>query len=356
MNICAKVSIIVLSVVLCGCSKIVHRQQPSAVYVETMVVSPSSMTAGHSRYVGEVCAGRETSLSMQSGGRVLWLGCRDGERVESGQVLVRIDSTQSVNALRSAEASLRHAQDGYNRVKQVYAKGGVTEQQMVEIESELVQAESMYSAARRRVEECTLRSPFAGVISGMRLSVGETVTPGAVLFSVLDISSLSVRFSVPEGEIGEIDRYAQREKTAALKENSYSGTVDVPAAGVELPIRITEKSVRANPLTHAYIVTAAIQGGAGVLMPGMVGKVKIDRCAAGSGQTIVIPAHCVLLMPKGPTVWVVEDGKAVRRSIEVSGYQAGGVQVSSGLQAGDTLVVEGYQKLYSGVKTATLKE
>ena len=334
--------------------------------VETMVVSPSSMVTGHSRYVGEVCAGRETVLSMQSGGRVLWLGCRDGERVESGQVLVRIDSTQSVNALRSAEASLRHAQDGYDRAKHVYAKGGVTEQQMVEIESELVQAESMYAAAQRRVDECTLRSPFTGVVSGMKLSVGETVTPGVPLFSVLDISSLSVRFSVPEGEIGGIDRFAERAKTASLKEQRYSGTVEVPAAGVELPIRITEKSVQANPLTHAYSVTAKIQGGGGVLMPGMVGKVRLqtadaqsrktDALKEESGETIVIPAHCVLLMPKGPTVWVVEDGRAVRRAIEVSGYQAGGVQVSSGLQAGDTLVVEGYQKLYSGAKTASLKE
>ena len=98
---------ILLVLLVCGCSKIVHKPQAvSAVQVETMVVSPSSMVTGHSRYVGEVCAGRETVLSMQSGGRVLWLGCRDGERVESGQVLVRIDSTQSVNALRSAEARL----------------------------------------------------------------------------------------------------------------------------------------------------------------------------------------------------------------------------------------------------------
>ncbi|MBO4666361.1 MAG: efflux RND transporter periplasmic adaptor subunit [Paludibacteraceae bacterium] len=333
---------ILLVLVLCGCSKIVHKPKvPSAVHVETVVVAPQ-LSHAQSRYVGEVCAVRETPLSMQSAGRVLEIGCRDGERVRKGQVLVRIDSTQSVNALRSAEASLRHAQDGYDRAKQVHTKGGVTDQQMVEIESQLTQAESMYAAAKRRVEECTLRSPFDGVVSGLKLSIGETVTPGIQLFSILDISSLSVRFSVPEGEIGGVE--------------SNSGTVEVPAAGVELPIRITEKSVRANTLTHAYSVTAAIKGGVGVLMPGMVGKVRLETSSQTEHgpaspdriQTIVIPAHCVLLMPKGPTVWVVENGKAVRRAIEVSGYQANGVQVSSGLEVGDTLVVEGYQKLYTG--------
>jgi len=325
--------------VLCGCGKIVHKPKPvPAIHVETVVVAPQ-LTYAHSRYVGEVCANRETPLSMQSSGRVLWLGCKDGERVQAGAVLVRIDSTQSVNALRSAEASLRHAQDGYDRAQQVYAKGGVTAQQMVEIESSLAQAQSMYAAAKRRVEECTLRAPHAGVVSGMSLSVGQSVTPGVTLCTLLDISSLSVRFSVPEGEIN------------GLTEDE--GVVEVPAAGVVLPIRITEKSVRANALTHAYSVTASIKGGTQVLMPGMVGKVTMESEHPGE---IVIPARCVLLMPQGPTVWVVEDGMAVRRYIEVSGYQANGVQVCKGLQAGDTLVVEGYQKLYSGAKTTTLKE
>ena len=178
-----------------------------------------------------------------------------------------------------------------------------------------------------------MSAPFDGVVSGFNLSVGQTITPGIQLFSVLDISSLSVRFGVPEDEINQL--------------TETDGIVDVPAAGAVLPIRITEKSVSANPVTHSYAVTAKIIGGTKVLMPGMVGKVTMH--SEGSGE-IVIPAHCVLLMPKGPTVWVVEDGKAVRREIEVNGYQANGVQISSGLQAGDTLVVEGYQKLYTGCK------
>ena len=324
---------ILLVLLVCSCSKIVHKpQQPAPIRVETIVVVPQA-TNIHSRYVGEVAAIRETPLSMQSAGRVLKVGCHDGERVKQGQVLVQVDSTQAVNALRSAEASLHHAQDGYDRAKQVHVKGGVTDQQMVEIESQLTQAQSMYDAARRRVEECTMSAPFDGVVSGFNLSVGQTITPGIQLFSVLDISSLSVRFGVPEDEINQL--------------TETDGIVEVPAAGAVLPIRITEKSVSANPVTHSYAVTAKIIGGTKVLMPGMVGKVTMH--SEGSGE-IVIPAHCVLLMPKGPTVWVVEDGKAVRREIEVNGYQANGVQISSGLQAGDTLVVEGYQKLYTGCK------
>ena len=108
----------------------------------------------------------------------------------------------------------------------------------------------------------------------------------------------------------------------------------------------------ANALTHTYDVTARIQGGAEVLMSGMVGIVSVESKAENqtSKAAIVIPAKCVLLKPEGPTVWVVENGEAVRRSIVSGGYQADGVQISEGLQPGDTLITEGYQKLYTGCK------
>ncbi len=331
-----RLSIAVLAIiVLCSCAKIERKaKEPAPIRVETIVVQPQAMQTS-SRYIGTIEASRETPLSMQSAGRVTETGCRNGERVRKGQVLLRIDSTQAGNALRSAEASLRHAEDGYNRAKQVYAKGAVTDQQMVEIESKLTQAQSMVETAQRLVEECTIYAPFDGVVSGFDITVGQTVSPGIKLFSLLDLSSLIVRFGVPESEINSI--------------SNGRGEIEVPAINSVLPIRITEKSVSANPVTHSYSVTAEISGGTRELMPGMVGKVTVgnQQKNANTGE-IIIPAHCVLLMPQGPTVWVIEAGKAARRDIIVDGYLANGVRVKEGLQAGDRLVVEGFQKLYKG--------
>ena len=86
-------------------------------------------------------------------------------------------------------------------------------------------------------------------------------------------------------------------------------------------------------------------------MSGMVGKVMVngERLKMNS-EGVVIPAKCVLLKPEGHTVWVIEQGSAVRRDIVVDGYQADGVRVKNGLQPGDTLIIEGYQKLYNGCK------
>lgn len=326
--------IVIIGLVLMSCGK--HKevqQEERPMKVRTMVIEPQA-TSSFSRYAGTIEPARETPLSMQSAGRIVSIEVKNGERVKAGQKILAIDNTQAMNALRSAEASLQHAQDGYNRVKSVHAKGVVSDQKMVEIESQLTQAKSLYAAAKKQLDECTLVAPCEGIVSGLDVQPGQTVIPGTKLCTMLDLSGFTVRFSVPEAEV----------KNLAAK-----GEVECSAADTVLPITITEHTMTANALTHTYDVTARIQGGAEVLMSGMVGVVRVKN-ERMKEEGIVIPAKCVLLKPEGPTVWVVENGEAVRRLIVSGGYQADGVQVREGLLPGDTLIIEGYQKLYTGCK------
>lgn len=329
-----------IGIVLClvACSRREGANTDKApIKVKTIVVAPQD---GHavSRYVGTIEPARETPLSMQSAGRIVSVPVNNGQRVQAGQTILAIDNTQALNALHTAEASLRHAQDGYDRVSKVHDKGVVSDQKMVEIESQLAQARSLYEAARQQLNECTLVAPCSGVVDGLKVEIGQTVIPGTRLCSILDLSAYSVRFTVPEAEANG----------GWLK---TKGFVECPAVDTVLPVVITEKSVTANAVTHTCEVVARIHGGADILMPGMVGKVVLKvESGKSKEESLIIPARCVLLKPEGATVWVVEQGRAVRRDITVAGYQADGVQVKSGLQAGDTLITEGYQKLYNECK------
>ena len=353
-------------------SSCVHKGEQSAA-VPPVPVHVQVVTAGapspFSRYVGTVEAFREIPLSSQMAGRVLSVEVKDGERVRKGQVLLMVDSTQAVNAVRSAKATYRQAKDGYERAKQVYSKGAVTDQKMVEIESQLLEAQSLYEAAKQRLAECTLTAPGDGIIDGLDAVVGQTIIPGNVLCRLLDVRTFSVRFTVPEAEVGKLK----------VESGKLKGTVECAAVEKTLPIVITETGITANPLTHTYEVIARIQGGADVLLAGMVGTVQITNYQSPitnyqspitnhqspitnhqspitnhqspiTNDNIVIPAKCILLKPAGHTVWLLESGQAVRREITIDGYQADGVRVLSGLHEGDTLIVEGYQKLYEGCK------
>ena len=324
----------VLALGLAACSHHERAQQEeTALKVKTMIVAQQG-TSPYSRYVGTIEPVRETPLSLQSAGRVVTINAKNGQRVRAGQIILEIDNTQAMNALNTAEASLRHAQDGYDRVKSVHEKGVVSDQKMVEIESQLAQAKSLYEAAKQQLNECTLKAPCDGLVDGLKVEKGQTIIPGTRLCAILDVSAFSVRFTVPEAEV---------------KRLASGGVVECSAADTVLPITITEKNITANPLTHTYDVTARIKGGTDILMSGMVAVVKMQNSEAKE-EDIVIPAKCVLLKPEGPTVWVIEQGAAVRRGIVTAGYQADGVRVSEGLQAGDSLIIEGYQKLYNGCK------
>ena len=324
----------VLALGLTACSHHERAQQEeTALKVKTMIVAQQG-TSPYSRYVGTIEPVRETPLSLQSAGRVVTINAKNGQRVRAGQIILKIDNTQAMNALNTAEASLRHAQDGYDRVKSVHEKGVVSDQKMVEIESQLAQAKSLYEAAKQQLNECTLKAPCDGLVDGLKVEKGQTIIPGTRLCAILDVSAFSVRFTVPEAEV---------------KRLASGGVVECSAADTVLPITITEKNITANPLTHTYDVTARIKGGTDILMSGMVAVVKMQNSEAKE-EDIVIPAKCVLLKPEGPTVWVIEQGAAVRRGIVTAGYQADGVRVSEGLQAGDSLITEGYQKLYNGCK------
>ena len=309
-------------------------QEQAPMRVKTMVVAPQTEFA-ISRYVGTVEPVHATPLALQTTGRIVSVEVKNGDHVRKGQTLLSVDNTQALNALKGAEAAYKHAKDGHNRAAKVHSKGVVSDQKMVEIESQYAQAKSLYEAAKQQLKECTLVAPCDGIISGLEAEKGQTVIPGTRLCSILDVSGFCVRFTVPEGEIN------------GLAEERMSGVAECASVNATFPVRITEKSATANPITHTYDVLAAIDGDTEMLRAGMVAKVLFKAPVSSAAERVVIPSKCVLLKPEGHTVWVVEQGRAVRRTISIDGYMANGVQVSSGLQAGDTLITEGYQKLYS---------
>lgn len=329
---------ILIALCLTGCStrQQTHREQ-APIPVKAQVVSSQAGSAT-TRYVGTIAPAHETPLSMQTTGRVVAVDVKNGQRIRKGQTIVAVDNTQALNALQAAEASLKHAEDGHKRASQVHDKGVIPDQKMVEIESQLAQAQSLYASARQRLEECTLTAPCDGIVDGLNVEKGQTIIPGTQVCSILDVSGFCVTFTVPESEINGL---------------TMSGEVECAAVNKTYPVHVIEKSVAANPLTHTYDVKARIDGGKEVLMTGMVAKVRLINDRAANEQTvndIVIPARCILLKPQGPTVWLVSQGTAVRQDIVIDGFRADGVRVLSGLDTGDTLIIDGYQKLYTGCK------
>ncbi len=303
--------------------------------VKTLIISEQTHAYAHT-YVGKIEEVSSVQLGAQSAGQVLSVSVKVGDRVRAGQELLRIDDTQARNALQAANASLKQAQDGYNRAQQVYAEGGVTEQKMVELGSQLEQARSIVSMSRKSLNDCVLRAPADGIIGECKVKAGQTIAPAVPLITLLNMDGYNVVFDVAEADI------------AAIRTGD-SGIVQVAAIGSDtLPIRVVEKSLLANAISHTYTVKAVVLGTQRKdLLPGMVSKVWLQ---SQSVSGYFVPSECVQTLPSGRSVWVVQDSVAQRRSIEIGEYVANGVIVTNGLQVGDKVISEGFQKMYSGAK------
>ena len=274
----------------CGRKAAKPVQTVAPIPVQVQVVGEQTSVAQHT-YVGTIEEERRVPLSVETGGQVLVVACRMGERVQKGEVLLRMDSASAIDAREAARATLRQAEDAYRRVTEVHGAGGVTEQQLIEVETKLAQARSMAAMAERRVENCVLRSPSAGVVGEVHVAEGQMLSPMTPAMTLYIVDRLYVTFSVPESEVAEI----------AVGD---MGSMEVPAIepraksqepSTSFPVWVVEKGMKANALSHAYPVRAEVLGvdkevrdGAkllnsklsncqiiSLLLPGMVGKVRM---------------------------------------------------------------------------------
>ena len=319
----------------CGL-KSTDQQQVKPIYVETLTIAEQKQINAHS-YVGKMEESASIPVSSPIGGTVTELNVSNGEQVKEGQVLLVIDSIQAYNSWQIALATLQQATDGFQRAQQVFEQGGVTEQKMVELRSQLQQAQSMLAIARKRLDDCTITAPRDGIVADCDLQIGQNIAPAVPIITLLDIQEYKVAFDVPEKDISTISIGDQ-------------GNMSIEALQVSnIPIRVTEKNLMANRLSHTYTVTATLTHAAASvkrqLLPGMVGKIQLQTQAV---EGIIIPATCIHTQTHSTVVWVVDNGKAMRRQIEVGPYTADGVLVTSGLSIGDIIITSGYQKMYNG--------
>lgn len=292
-------------------------------------------------YQGTVEEANGTDLSVATMGTVSSIRVNMGDRVAKGQLIATLDATTARSTHEAALAALARADDAFGRLRQLHDSGSLPEMKWVEAQSSLRQARAAEQAARKQLADCRLTAPFGGVIAAKMADAGQNVMPGTPVARLVSAGGQQVRMSVPEAEIGQINVGDKgRIDVATLGGKSYRATV-------------TEKGVTANALSRSYDVRLKVDNADSRLLPGMVVSVTLSSRGATGYQ--VVPAGIVQIDERNKTfVWVVSDGKAARRDINCGEYVGDGVTVTSGLKAGERVIVEGSQKVCNGTKVKTI--
>ena len=321
-------------------SKLRGEVHTEPVTVRVLPIAGEGATVATHTYVGTVEASKTATVSANNPGTLGQFRLKAGDKISAGQVIAKVESQTIRSSYDMAKSTLARARDGYERVSKVYSSGSVAPVKMVEVESELAQAQAAYDAAEKALWHCTVKSPISGTVAEVYATDGSEVSIAAPLVKIVDTRSGEVHFPVPESEI------------ASIRVGDVA-SVEIPALGKAIQARVSSKGVVASSLSHSYDCTLALPGGDSGIMPGMVCKVSFS--GSGSSAT-VIPANAVLTDMDGRYVWTVDpEGVVGKTYITVGGYSGTGIIVEDGLPEGLRVIVEGSRKVSTGMKVNTVE-
>lgn len=322
-----------------SCSRIAEKKegavQSAPVKVSCVVAGPSDNLT-RNVHVGEVIPDKAATVGSSNAGTVSILNVEKGSRVRKGQVLAVVESQMVKSSYDIALSNLRQAEDAYDRVKKVFDKGGISQLQMMDIQTKLDKARASAEASAKAVEDCKVKAPYDGIVSEVLVDKGVEIAPGQGIVRIMDNSKHKIRISVHENDINSINI-------------GDSARVEIPALGLQdIPVLVCEKNISTDRLSHSYDCFLRIKSEPSGIMPGMA--IKATFCRLDTSQALVIPASAVQMDREGKYVWVNDGGRVRKVRISIGSYAGKGVVVDSGLSSGDKVIYEGYQKVSTGMK------
>lgn len=334
--------ILLLLVILSeGCNKEKNKPTPAPpVKVKVMEITESHDGIVR-EYSGTVSSSQSTDVSFSVAGTITELYVKEGQKVTKGQLLGKVRNGEYLNAYNIAIAQLEEAQDGYERLKKLHDANALPDIKWVEIQQKLKQAQNAAEMAERTLNDANLHSPASGTITKKYADVGQTIVPVEPIYEIVSTSDLTIDIPVSENEIGNFT-------VGESAKVSFSSIGNDTIEG-----RVSQKTVVADPLTRSFTVKVSLPNQDGKILPGMTGEVTIfnSKLTSEGFNGISLPSQAVLLNENNRLfVWIVKDSLAQRRYVTADELTPNGVFVKSGLMPGDTVIVEGMQKVGSGTK------
>jgi membrane fusion protein (multidrug efflux system) len=283
--------------------------------------------------LGTARANESVDISSKTSNIVTAVRFRDGERVRQGQVLVQLDDATARADVAAAQATLTESETQYERARELLSTQAVSKSQFDQLEATLKANRARLQAAQARLEDTVIRAPFSGRVGLRRVSVGTLISPGDVITTLDDTSVIKLDFSVPENFVATVrEGLGVRATAPAYPGRSFAGQV----ASIDSRVDINTRSVT---------VRALLANEDGALKSGMFLNVSL---AKDDREAIVIPEEALTPEAEKQFVFVVADGRAQRREVRIGGRRPGSVEIISGLEPGDDVVVEGTQKIRDG--------
>ncbi len=284
----------------------------------------------------------EADVIAKVAGEVREILVEEGDDVKQGQVLARLDGDRLRLELDQSQANLRKLQRDYDRNVDLKEKGLISTGDFDKIRYDMEALEASYNLARLELDYTQIRAPINGVISDRFIRLGNTISANDPVFRVTSFDPLVAYLHVPEREYRNIAK------------DQIVG-IDVDALeGQRIIASVTRVSPIVDPQTGTFKITIEISDAERRIKPGMFGRISIvyDRHT----NVLQIPRSAILEESGETSVFVIEDGKAIRRSVRTGYANSGMIEIASGLEDDDRVVTVGQAGLKEDAVVTVINE
>ncbi|MBF9234837.1 efflux RND transporter periplasmic adaptor subunit [Microvirga alba] len=298
--------------------------------------------------VGTVRAYESITVTAKVAGIIGAIGFEEGQQVKAGDMLVQLDAAERRAEIEQTLAETNRAMSVRNEVAikleraQALSRTGAgtgaqvddLSAQVKSLESSIAAAQAQRKGAEARLQDLSIRAPFAGRVGTRSVSLGAYIPPGTRITSLDDLSRVRLDFAVPENLLGRLKPGQTVNATSpAYQGRIFKGTVSI-------------LDTRVDPTTRTVRLTADFDNQDEALKPGMFLSVALE--VTTKEDAIVVPEEAIVSEGLRQIVYPVKDNKVERRVITIGQRQGGKVEVVDGLKVGETIVVLGVQRVRPG--------
>jgi membrane fusion protein (multidrug efflux system) len=299
--------------------------------VETLRLEPEPFES-RLTFNGALRANSSIDIKSELRGKIDSIDFTDGQQVQAGDLIVRIEAGELEAELASVREQLALAETTAQRLQNLFDTGAVTAS---ERDDAVSRREVLKSEERRlavRLEKTQIVAPFSGTLGLREVSLGDLIEADTLITTLQTVDDMMVDFSVPE-------RYQ------SLLEAGMQ--VSVWVTGYDQPSEATVRAIspRVDPNTRTLMVRADVDNSERRLLPGNYARVEL---ISRNDAALLVPSVAVLQSLESVSVFTVRDGVAVRREVKTGVRSDAHVQILQGLEPGDEVITSGIQSVRDG--------
>jgi len=286
------------------------------------------------RTTSNIASDVDAPVTARVAGEVTEILVEEGDQVQDGQVLARLDGERLRLEMQQAKANLDKTHREYERLINLHERGLVSSAAIDGMKYDLDSLRASYELVQLNYNYTFIRAPITGVISARDIKVGQQVGAGDSTFRVTDTSELVAYLHIPQSELAKFSSgITGNVRVDAMPEMTFQATVSRISPTIDVR-------------NGTFRITSYINNDDGLLVPGMFGRFEIAY--EKHADALVIPAGAIVQEDGESVVYVVDNGSAARRPIKTGIEEGGNVEVIGGLDGSESIVITGQNGLRDG--------